>query len=371
MRSELYLPQLTGKRIGLVVNQTSRVSEAHLVDFLLTKNLDISLIFAPEHGFRGDKDAGQIVHDSIDKRTGIPIYSIYGKNKKPSSDTIKELDIIIFDIQDVGLRYYTYLSSMHYMMEAAAESGVAFMVFDRPNPNGRFVDGPILTPAYTSFVGLHPIPILHGMTLAELAQMIKGEKWITKADKLELSVIPMKDYRREMHYSLPVKPSPNLPNDQAIRLYPALCFFEATPVSVGRGTDFPFQVAGHDSIHLGDFEFTPRSMPGAALKPKLMNNALRGIDLRSADWQGLDLRLFYQAFQRFQTSEKRFFERAAFMDKLAGTDKLRLQMQAGVPLAEIRSSWQPGLAAFRVKRIPYLLYPDFVHTEKATKNHID
>lgn len=354
-----YLPLLTGKRVGLVVNQTSLVDDTHLVDYLLAHKVAVKVIFSPEHGFRGDKDAGQIIKHSVDSQTGIKIHSIYGKNKKPPTSLMQDLDIIIFDIQDVGLRYYTYLSSMHYVMEAAAESGTQFMVFDRPNPNGRFVDGPILQPAFSSFVGLHPIPILHGMTLAELARMIKGEKWINQAEALDLVVVAMRYYRREMHYSLPVKPSPNLPNDQAISLYPALCFFEATPVSIGRGTDFPFQVAGHDSVQLGSFAFTPISRPGAALHPKLMNKKLKGADLRDADWQGLDLKFFDLAYRQFKGAGITFFERPSFMDKLAGTDDLRLQMEAGVSLEDIRQSWQTGLQLFRQKRKPYLLYPDY------------
>lgn len=358
-RTEQYLPLLSGKRVGLVVNQTSMVGNTHLVDFLIEQSIRPSVIFAPEHGFRGDKDAGAVIKHGIDQKSGVKVFSIYGKHKKPSADTIKTLDIILFDIQDVGLRYYTYISSMHYMMEAAAENNVDFLVLDRPNPNGRFVDGPILDPEFQSFVGMHPIPVLHGMTVAELARMIKGEEWIRQAKQLKLHTVKIADYRREMHYDLPIPPSPNLPNSASIRLYPVLCFFEATPVSVGRGTPFPFQLAGHDTVPLGNFAFTPISTPGAALKPKLMNHPLQGIDLRESTVDGLDLTLFYQVYLQFHQQGMTFFTRADFFDKLAGTDKLRKQFQSKVPLEDIVQGWQSDLEAFRKRREPYLLYPDF------------
>ena len=355
---ELYLPLLKDKRVALVVNQTSRSGDLHLVDFLLTKQVNVVRIFAPEHGFRGDHDAGAHVSNDIDNKTGILITSIYGKNKKPSKDIMDQVDIVIFDIQDVGVRFYTYISSMHYMMEAAAESSTQFMVLDRPNPNGRFTDGPILDSAYKSFVGMHPIPVLHGMTVAELARMIKGEKWISDADKLTLITIANSHYRRDMHYELPVAPSPNLPNSQSIQLYPSLCFFEATPISVGRGTDFPFQVIGHNEVPLGDFSFSPESRPGAALHPKLEHQALLGIDLRHSTQQGLDLRSFIKAYQRFAESGLNFFERPDFMDKLAGSKQLRLAIEQGQSAKQIEQSWQPGIQAFKQLRKPYLLYPD-------------
>ena len=359
-RSELYLPLLHNKKVALVVNQSSRVAEQHLLDYLLAQQVNVVRIFAPEHGFRGDHDAGAQVNNDIDQQTGIPITSIYGKNKKPAKQLMDEVDVVVFDIQDVGARFYTYISSMHYMMEAAAETGTAFIVFDRPNPNGKFVDGPILEPAFRSFVGMHPIPVLHGMTLAELALMIKGERWINQADDLNLSTISIANYRRDKPYVLPIAPSPNLPNSQAIQLYPSLCFFEATPVSIGRGTDFPFQVMGHDKVALGSFTFTPTSRPGAALHPKLEGKLSQGIDLRSSNIHGLDLQLFIQAHQQFAQQQQNFFEHADFMDKLAGTDKLRLAIEQGQSLEQIRLSWQSGLQKFRQQRRPYLLYPDLV-----------
>ena len=358
IQSERYLPLLKNKRVALVVNQTSRVGDQHLVDFLLTKQVNVVRIFAPEHGFRGDHDAGAHVSNDIDSKTGILITSIYGKNKKPTKEIMDQVDIVIFDIQDVGVRFYTYISSMHYMMEAAAESSTQFMVLDRPNPNGRFTDGPILDSAYQSFVGKHPIPVLHGMTVAELARMIKGEKWISDADALELFTIANVNYQRHMSYELPVAPSPNLPNSPSVQLYASLCFFEATPVSVGRGTDFPFQVIGHNEVPLGDFTFSPESRPGAALHPKLEDQTLLGVDLRHSTQQGLDLQLFIKAYQQFAESGVEFFERPDFMDKLAGTNQLRLAIEQGQSAEQIKQSWQSGLQKFKQQRKPYLLYAE-------------
>ncbi|ALS31932.1 hypothetical protein PTRA_a0588 [Pseudoalteromonas translucida KMM 520] len=351
-----YLPQLKNKRVGLVVNQTSTVGKTHLVDSLLAKNVNITKIFAPEHGFRGDHDAGAHVKNAVDSKTGIPLISIYGNNKKPSAEVLADVDVIIFDIQDVGVRFYTYISSMHYMMEAAAEQGVEFIVLDRPNPNIAYVDGPILEPQFKSFVGMHPIPIVHGMTVGELANMIKGEGWINQATVLELNVIPVTGYTRATSYSLPIKPSPNLPNDTAISLYPSLCFFEATPISIGRGTDFAFQVIGYSPVALGEFSFTPRAIKGAALNPKFKNQAVQGLDLRQATTKGLDLSYLISAYKQLNNNDITFFERADFMDKLAGTDKLRLAIEAGQSVQQIKQTWQAGLMQFKQQRAPYLLY---------------
>ena len=354
---EQYLPELKGKKVGLVVNQTSTVFNEHLVDVLLKKNIDIKMIFAPEHGFRGDRDAGEKFDSSVDTKTGIPLVSLYGKNRKPSVSTLKKLDVIVFDIQDVGLRFYTYISTMHYMMEAAADAGVKFIVLDRPNPNGAFVDGPILEKEFRSFVGMHPIPLLHGMTVAELAQMIKGEGWLTSKKELALSVYKVKNYQRNIAYILPVKPSPNLPNAHSIALYPSLAFFEATPVSIGRGTPFPFQVIGHDNVHIGDFTFTPVSTPGASSKPKFMNIRVQGEDLRQVVSHGLDLEYILSWYKAFAKQKITFFNSPKFMDKLAGTDKLRKAIVAGQSAEQIKLSWRAGLTDFMQKRKPYLLYP--------------
>jgi len=355
---EQYLPLLDGKRVGLVVNQTSTVSEQHLVDVLLSQEVNIKTIFAPEHGFRGNRDAGEKFNSSIDTNTGIDLISLYGKNRQPSKELMQSLDVIIFDIQDVGVRFYTYISTMHYMMEAAANAGIKFIVLDRPNPNGAFVDGPVLESEFSSFVGMHPIPLLHGMTVGELAQMIKGEGWLSTNNKLDLAIIKVKNYQRDFSYHLPLKPSPNLPNAQAIALYPSLAFFEATPISIGRGTEFPFQVIGHDKVYLGDFTFTPISKPGAATKPKLMDKNLKGEDLRLSHSQGLHLDYVLRWYKVFSDNKVAFFNSPKFMDKLAGTDKLRKAIQSGQSENTIRESWQADLNRFKTKRKPYLLYPD-------------
>ncbi|MCI2284541.1 DUF1343 domain-containing protein [Colwellia sp. MSW7] len=351
-----YLPTLQSKRVGLVVNQTSMIGKTHLVDVLLANGINVQTIFAPEHGFRGNYDAGEKFNSSLDQKTGIALVSIYGKNRKPSTEVMNNLDIIIFDIQDVGVRFYTYISSMHYMMEAAANAGVSFIVLDRPNPNGAFVDGPILKPEFSSFVGMHEIPLLHGMTVGEPALMFKGEKWLNTQKLLDLRFVTMKNYTRTMFYSLPVKPSPNLPNDTAIRLYPSLGFFEATPISIGRGTDFPFQVIGHNKVSVGQFAFTPISTPGAAISPKLMNEKLLGQDLRHSQTSGLDLNFIIEWHTVFKANGMTFFTRPSFMDKLSGTDTLRKAIEAGKKAEEIKASWQNDLADFTKLRSPYLLY---------------
>ncbi|KGJ92892.1 exo-beta-N-acetylmuramidase NamZ domain-containing protein [Colwellia psychrerythraea] len=353
-----YLPKLTGKRVALVVNQTSTVFDKHLVDILLKENINIKMIFAPEHGFRGMRDAGEKFDSSIDTKTGIALVSLYGKNRKPSLSIMSELDVIIFDIQDVGVRFYTYISTMHYMMEAAADAGIEFIVLDRPNPNGAYIDGPVLEDEFRSFVGMHQIPLLHGLTVAELAQMIKGEHWLKSERNLALTVVKVKNYQRDLTYNLPIKPSPNLPNAHAVSLYPSLAFFEATPVSIGRGTQFPFEVIGHNEVNVGNFSFTPVSTPGAASKPKLMNKRLVGEDLRQVRSQGLDLSLLLRWQKAFAVKKITFFNSPTFMDKLAGTDKLRKAIISGQTAQQIKHSWQADLDIFKQKRRPYLLYPD-------------
>ncbi len=357
-QASYYLPMLAGKRVGLVVNQTSQLANKHLVDMLIANDIDVQAIFAPEHGFRGDHDAGEKFNSRIDEKTGIPLISIYGESWKPSAAVMANIDVIIFDIQDVGVRFYTYISSMHYMMEAAADAGVSFIVFDRPNPNGAFVDGPMLESEFTSFVGMHKIPLVHGMTVAELALMFKGENWLNSTGNLDLTVVSMKNYQRTISYSLPIKPSPNLPNDVAVNLYPSLGFFEATPVSIGRGTDFPFQVIGHDKISVGNFKFMPISIIGAASTPKLMNKNLFGEDLRHSKVKGIDLSFIIKWHQAFKVKNTKFFTRASFMDKLSGTDKLRKAIVSGKTQQEIKHSWQESLTKFKALREPYLLYSD-------------
>ena len=355
-QTEEYLPKIKGKKVGLLINHTSMVGDQHLVDFLLSKGIDIEKIFAPEHGFRGKADAGELVADSIDSKTGIPVVSMYGKNKKPSAEAMKGLDVVIFDIQDVGVRFYTYISSMHYMMEACAKNNVKFMVFDRPNPNGHYVDGPIREPGFESFVGMHPIPVVHGLTVGELASMINGERWLEGAVACNLTVIQMENYSHLDGYSLPVKPSPNLPNDQSIGLYPSTCFFEGTKMSIGRGTQFPFQVIGYPDERFGKFSFTPVSIDGMAKHPKLEGEKCYGLDLRKVALASkLDLSYVIDFYNKWE-NEDAFFTK--YFDTLAGTDKLRKQIEEGLSMDEIRASWELGLKEYLKLRDKYKIYED-------------
>ncbi len=353
---QTYLPLIKGKRVALVVNQSAQVKGLHLLDVLLEKQIDVKKVFSPEHGFRGKQDAGAKINDQVDDKTGLPIISLYGKSKKPRLADIADVDVIIFDIQDVGVRFYTYISTMHYVLEAAAEAGKEVIVLDRPNPNINLIDGPVLELEFQSFVGMHPIPVLHGMTVGELANMIVGERWLDTLKQPELTVVAVSNYDLSKPFELPVKPSPNLPNRQSISLYPSLCFFEATPVSVGRGTDFPFQVFGYNEVKLGKFQFTPVSTPGAALNPKLKNKVAYGKDLRTHQGTEFDLTWFVGAYNKFKSENKLFFKYPKFMDKLAGTDKLRKAMLSGQSLTEIENSWQPELKHFKLRRQPYLIY---------------
>ena len=352
----LYLPLLENKRVGVVVNQSSTAFNQHLVDYLRGQSINVTAIYSPEHGFRGDKGAGEKIASETDATTGLPVHSLYGKTRKPNAKMLADVDVLVFDIQDVGVRFYTYISTLHYVMEAAADFGKSVVVLDRPNPNIMHVDGPILELEYQSFVGMHPIPILHGMTVAELAQMIKGEAWIEKGEELALTVIPVANYDRNTFYSLPIKPSPNLPNDIAIQLYPSLCLFEPTQVSIGRGTDFPFQVIGHDIVDLGSFTFTPRSMPNSAPSPKLQDRAAQGIDLRNSEIKGVDLSFLFKVHQQFKLAGKTLITSTSFFDKLAGTDAVRLALESGENFHQVKAQWEEPLKHFKVQRKPYLLY---------------
>ncbi len=355
-QTDLYLDNLTGMNVGLLINHTSVVDDRHLVDYLLEYSINVKAIFAPEHGFRGLADAGELVKDNIDEKTGIPVISLYGNNKKPSKDQMNGLDVIIFDIQDVGVRFYTYISSMHYMMEACAENNVKMLVFDRPNPNGHLIDGPILDMDYKSFVGMHPIPVLHGLTVGELAHMINEEGWLAGNKKCDLTVVPMSHYKHSDSYSLPIKPSPNLPNDQSVMLYPSLCFFEGTKVSIGRGTYFPFQVIGYPNEKYGDFTFTPVSIDGMAKTPKLENKVCHGLDLREhPPVDKLDLSFMITFYNKWEEDEDFFI---GYFNTLAGTDQLRKQIEQGWSEQDIRASWQEGLDNFKVMRSKYLLYAE-------------
>ena len=353
----LYLPVLQGKRVGMVVNHTSRVGSSHLVDSLLVRGITIKSIFAPEHGFRGDATDGEEIKSGRDPKTGIMITSLYGKNQKPTQQQMDSLDVVVFDIQDVGTRFYTYTSTMQYVMEACAETGKPIIILDRPNPNGHYVDGPVLNPKFKSFVGLNPIPVAYGLTMGELAKMINGEGWLAGAKTCLLTIIPLKNYTHTTPYTLPVPPSPNLPNQQAVLLYPSLCFFEGTVVSVGRGTDKQFQVIGSPYTKYGPYTFTPVDKPGA-INPPLEGKLCYGLDLShlTVPTNGLMLDYFFDFFSR-ATDKKQFFLANNGIDRLAGTDQLRLQLLAGVSPDKIRKSWQPALDAYKLKRKKYLLYP--------------
>lgn len=351
---EKYLPLLKDKKVGIVTNQTGILSDkTHVVDFLLEKKIAVQTIFAPEHGFRGTADAGEHIVDGKDPKTGLPIISLYGDNKKPKPAQLSGIDVMIFDLQDVGARFYTYISSLHYVMEACAENNIQLIVFDRPNPNGSIVDGPLLEKEFTSFVGMHPIPLLHGMTIGEYAQMVNGEKWLKEGAQCKLTIIPCVDYSRTMPYSLLVKPSPNLPNDQSINLYASLCLFEGTNVSMGRGTEKQFQIYGSPFLTKTNFSFTPK--PNFGAKDPLYNGKeCFGEDLTAyPKLKQLELKWLIKAYQN--TSDKtKFFN--AFFTKLAGTKKLQQQIESGVSEAQIRKTWQKDLEAFKKMRTKYLIY---------------
>ena len=348
------LPLVKNQRVGLVVNNTSLINQTHLADTLVRMGVQVKKIFGPEHGFRGDAADGEQVNDAIDTKTGIPVVSLYGKNYKATPEQVKELDLLIFDIQDVGARFYTYISTLHYLMETCAENNKKLIVLDRPNPNGSYVDGPIRQADLKSFVGMHPIPITHGMTIGELAQMINGEGWLEGGKKCDLQIIRLKNWKHDDDFSLPLRPSPNLPNDQAIRLYPSLCLFEGTVISVGRGTPTPFQILGNPALKDMPFTFTPVPIKGFSIDPPLKNQLCYGIDLRSVTpARKVDLSYLLKLYQQYPDKEKFFI---AYFDKLAGTPQLKQQIKDGLTEDQIRESWKPGLDAFNAKRKMYLLY---------------
>ena len=351
---ETYLPLFKNKKIGIVTNPTGIVeNKKHLVDFLIEKKVDLQKIYAPEHGFRGTADAGEIIKDGKDIKTNLPIISLYGNNKKPKSEQLAGIDIMLFDIQDVGARFYTYISTLHYVMEACAENNIELLVLDRPNPNGSIIDGPVLEMEQKSFVGMHPIPVLHGMTIGEYAKMINGENWLANGIQCKLKVVPCTYYNREMKYNLPVKPSPNLPNDQSINLYASLCFFEGTNVSVGRGTEKQFQIYGSPFLLKTDFSFTP--IPNFGAKEPMHKDILcYGEDLtKIKKVTRLELKWLIKAYAN--TSDKTIFFND-FFTKLAGTKKLQEQIVDGVSEKEIRKSWEADLNAFKEMRKKYLIY---------------
>ncbi|MEL6141014.1 MAG: DUF1343 domain-containing protein [Bacteroidota bacterium] len=355
-----YLPLLTGKNVAAVVNQSSTFSGGHhLIDSLQSLGVQLVKIFALEHGFRGTADAGASINDGIDEQSGLPIVSLYGREKEPSAAALSNVDVIVFDIQDVGARFYTYISSLHYILRGAAKNNTEVIILDRPNPNGHYVDGPILQAGFESFVGMHPVPVVHGMTIGEYGQMINGEGWLEDGLQARLTVIPCQNYTHTTPYELPIPPSPNLPNWRSILLYPSLCFFEGTVVSVGRGTNTQFQVYGHPQLASGDYVFTPRPGPGSA-HPKLQGQVCRGFDLTLLSVQGLlkqsQLNLGYFIDAHNELAAIDFFDRPAFFDKLAGSSQLRQQISSGMSEATIRASWEDGLQKFRQMRKQYLLY---------------
>lgn len=360
-RTDQYVSYLKGKTIAMVVNQTSTIGSTHLVDSLQHLGINIKAVFAPEHGFRGDADAGEKVDNTIDKRTGLPIVSLYGKHYKPYPEDLKGVDLVIFDIQDVGVRFYTYISTMHYVMEACAENKVELMVLDRPNPNGFYVDGPVLDPKFKSFVGVHPIPVVHGMTIGEYAKMINGQKWLKDGIQCKLKVITMENWDHSKSYDLPVKPSPNLPNAQSICLYPSICFFEGTEISLARGTLFPFQAIGAPALKDQPFSFVPKSIPGMSKNPPNENQTCNGVDLRNYNCEEfktskkLNLQWLFDMYKAYPQKDK-FFLPSLFFDKLAGTDQLRKQLIEGKTETEIRKSWEPALSQYKEMRKKYLLY---------------
>ena len=357
---DAYLPLIKEKKVALVVNHASVVNGEHLVDLLSENSTTLKTIFAPEHGFRGEADAGKHLENGVDAKSGLPIVSLYGRHKKPTAEDLKGIDILLFDIQDVGVRFYTYLSTLHYVMEAAAENNLSVIVLDRPNPNGNRIDGPVLKKAYRSFVGLHPVPVLYGMTIGEYAMMINGEGWLKGGIKAKLTVIPLRNYRHSDFYHLPIKPSPNLPNDLSTALYPSLAFFEGTVFSAGRGTVKQFQLYGAPEYVKRDFSFLPQPREGAKY-PKHLGKRCYGVDLSGTALEkvrstGIDLTYLLDAYHNYP-DKANFFLKNNFFDRLAGSDVLRKQILAGRSANEIRSSWQDDLAEFKRIRAKYLLYP--------------
>jgi uncharacterized protein YbbC (DUF1343 family) len=360
-RIDQYFDIINGQRLAIVANHTSMIGSTHLVDSLKSLGFNIKKVFGPEHGFRGNADAGAKVNNDIDEKTGIPIISLYGKNKKPTQEQLEDVDIIIFDIQDVGARFYTFISTMTYVMEACAEKKIRIIILDRPNPNGHYVDGPILESEYKSFVGLHPVPIVHGMTVGEYACMISEEGWLAGGTKCDLTVIPCLGYDHTVLYQLPIKPSPNLPTMESIYLYPSLCLFEGTSFSMGRGTDKPFQIIGHPEYNKGNYEFTPKSKDGAK-NPKHEGLLCKGYDLTDEGKKfyhepgKLHVKWVIECYQNFIHKDD-FFK--SYFNTLAGNKKLKEQIELGLDEEEIKKTWVEGLTKFSAIRKKYLIYPDF------------
>lgn len=356
-----YYSSLLGKRIAVVVNHTAIIGETHLVDSLVKRKIDIAKIFSPEHGFRGDADAGDHISDGIDPATGIEVVSLYGSKRKPSAEDLSNIDLVVFDIQDVGARFYTYISTLHYVMEACAELHKPLIILDRPNPNGHYVDGPMREDSFQSFVGMHRVPVVYGMTIGEYGSMINGEGWLAGGIQCDLTIVSCANYTHQSRYDLPRPPSPNLPNLRSVLLYPSLCFFEGTPLSVGRGTSTQFQVIGFPDESMGSYTFTPKSMFGAA-RPKLEGQQCHGMDLTARSVESLltegqiNLTFLLHFYKQFEDKPS-FFNANGWFDKLAGTTSLREMIQQDKSEQEIRASWADDLRAFDAIRTKYLLYP--------------
>ena len=360
-RMERYLPELSGKKVAVCGNQTSVVGSAHLVDTLLSCKVNIVKLFCPEHGFRGQAEAGATIASGKDSQTGLPVVSLYGKNKKPTAEQLQDIDIVLFDLQDVGCRFYTYISTLHYVMEAAAENGVKVIVLDRPNPNGFYVDGPVLQPQYKSFVGMHPVPVVYGMTIGEYAQMINGEKWLENGVQCDLTVIPCLNYTHGTHCTLVLPPSPNLKNMRQVYLYSSTCFFEGTEVTTGRGTLYPFEIYGHPQMTDRGFSFTPRSIPGAK-SPRYQDQLCYGVDLRGKPLQEIwdeqvNLDYLIDAYNNFPCDSS-FFLRSGHFELQIGVPYPREMVLSGASAGEIRARWAEDVARFEEQRRPYLLYKE-------------
>lgn len=358
-RLNIYLPLLEGKKVGIMVNQTAIVGGKHLVDVLLEKGIDLKFAFIPEHGFRGTIERGEDVHNDVDAKTGLPLYSLYGENHQADS-LVSSVDIMIFDIQDVGARFYTFVVGMHNLMQLCANNNRPLIVLDRPNPNGEQVDGPVRKDdKFKSDISFHKIAMIHGLTVGELARMINGEGWLDKGEKkCDLTVVTLENYTHKSKYELPVIPSPSLPNYQSVRLFPLLCLFEATDFSIGRGTDFPFQVIGYPDTQFGNFTFTPGTRVGMSAHVEQQGNQCYGIDLRGLKADSIRFTLKY-ILDFYNKIPDKFFARPDFFDKLAGTDKLRRQILAGWTEKQIRESWTEELSEYKAMRKKYLLYEDF------------
>ena len=361
-RIDQYISLIKDKSVAIIANQTSMLGNTHLLDTLLSLGIKVKKVFSPEHGFRGDADAGANVKTMKDKKTGLPIISLYGKKNKPLPADLTDVDVIVFDLQDVGVRFYTYISTLHYVMEACAENKKQLIVLDRPNPNGFYVDGPVLEEKFKSYVGLHPVPIVYGMTVGEYAQMINGEGWLAKKIKCDLKVITIEGYDHIDLYELPVKPSPNLQTMIAVYLYPSLALFEGTVMSVGRGTDAPFMVIGHPTLNSVQYSFTPRSIPGASLDPPYKGQLCHGYDLKTfGDLYIKSIKTLYlywlQGTYRDIPEKDKYFNN--YFNQLVGNSTLQQQIKDGTPEAQIRKSWEPALGNFKVMRKKYLLYTDF------------